>query len=130
MKINCPEDTSHLPRELADFARRQIVNATMYRGAERHSKDRYYMMLPVRAAPVDENNLAIGPTAEMITRDISASATSILHMDEITDPRLVLQMTIAGTEVNVVIDVVWSNALGPFYGAGGTFSAKLDWFPG
>ena len=130
MKIDCPEETSHLPQELVDFARRQIVNATMYKSDERRLEGRHHILLPVRAIPVDANNDPTGDSFEMITRDIAVSAISLLHTDQIDDPRLALQLRIAGETVNVVVDVVWSEPLGPFYGAGGEFRDKLDCFPG
>lgn len=130
MKIECPEDISHLTAELVAFARRQIVNAVLYRGDERRRRDRHHMMLPVRAVPVDKYNRPCGQPFDLITRDISATSISLLHTEEITDERLGLQFRIAGDDVNVVIDIVWSEPLGPFYGAGGEFRDKLAQFPG
>ncbi len=130
MKIECPEETSHLPQELVDFARRQIVNATMYKGDERRKEGRHYILLPVRAVPVDTDNFPSGDSFDLITRDISASAISLFHMDEIDYPRLALQLRVADETVNVVVDVIWSEPLGPFYGAGGEFREKLSYFPG
>ena len=130
MKIECPEEISHLPKELVDFARRQIVNATLYKGDERRNEGRHHMMLPVRAVAIDANNHSTGETFDLITRDVSASAVSLFHSEKIVDKRLAIQLRIAGEEVNVVIDVVWSEPLGPFYGASGEFREKLDQFPG
>jgi hypothetical protein len=130
MKIDCPEETSHLPKLLVDFARRQIVNATLYKGDERRNEGRHHIMLPVRAVPVDSYNRPIGDEFDLITRDISATAISLLDTAQIVDGRLAIQLRIAGEDVNVVIDVVWTEPLGPFYGAGGEFRDKLDHFPG
>lgn len=130
MKIDFAEETSHLPRELVDFGRRQIVNATMYKGNERRFEGRHHLLLPVRAIPVDANNAPVGESFDLITRDIAASAISLLHTDPIDAHRLALQLRIAGETVNVVIDIVWSEPMGPFYGAGGEFRDKLDFFPG
>ena len=130
MKIECPEEIGHLPKELVDFARRQIVNATMFKGDERRNEGRHYMLLPVRVVPVDPFNQPTGAAYDLVTRDISASAISMLHTEQIVDQRLAIQLRIGGEIVNVVIDVVWSEPLGPFYGAGGEFREKLDRFPG
>lgn len=130
MNIVCPEETSHLPDELVAFARRQIVNATLYKGDERRNEGRHHMLLPIRAVPIDHNNHALGETFDLITRDISASAVSLIHTESILNDRLAIQLRIAGECVNVVIEVIWSEPLGPFYGAGGEFCEKLDQFPG
>jgi len=38
-------------------------------------------------------------------------------------------MSLAGEELNVVVKLLWSKALGPFYYIGGEFVAKLVSFP-
>jgi hypothetical protein len=88
------------------------------------------MMLPVVAVPIDLDNQPTGAAFDLITRDISASAISLIHSENIIDQRLAVQLRIAGETVNIVIEIVWSEALGPFYGAGGEFRDKLDYFPG
>ena len=129
MKIYCPEETTDLPQELVEFARRQIVNVVLYKGDQRRREGRHHMMLPVRAVPVDEHNDPSGAEFKMITRDISATAIGLLHTEPILAQRLALQFSIVGTEVIVVVDVAWSRPLGPFYGAGGRFVTKLVKFP-
>lgn len=130
MNIDCPEKTNHLPQELIDFTRRQIVNAILYKGDERRAESRHHMMLPVVAVPLDLDNQPTGAAFDLITRDISASAISLIHTEKIIDQRLAVQLRIAGETVNAVIEIVWSQSLGPFYGAGGEFRDKLDYFPG
>ena len=127
--IEYPASIDSLPKELVDFARRQIVNATMYKGDERRQEDRHMMMLPVRAVRVDENNQPLGETFDLITRDVSASAIGLIHSQRIHGKRLAIQFVMAGTEVNLVIDIAWSGPMGPFYGAGGPFVERLDQFP-
>jgi hypothetical protein len=129
MKVACPEETSHLPDELVAFARRQIVNATLYKGDERRGEGRHHMLLPIRAVAVDQANRPTGEPFDLVSRDISASGISLVHTETIRDERMAIQLRIAGETVNVVIDVVWSEPLGPFYGAGGEFRDKLDQFP-
>jgi hypothetical protein len=130
MKIDCPETINHLPKELVDFARRQIVNAILNKGDERRDEGRHHMMLPVVAVPIDLDNQPAGAAFDLITRDISASAISLIHSEKIVGQRLAVQLRIARETVNIVIEIVWSEALGPFYGAGGEFRDKLDYFPG
>ena len=129
MKIYCPEETTDLPIELVDFARRQIVNVVMYKGDERRREGRHHMMLPVRAIPVDDQNQPVGDEFKMITRDISSTAIGLLHTEPILSKRLALQFSMVGNEVLVVINIAWSQPLGPFYGAGGEFVARLEEFP-
>lgn len=118
-----------LAKELVDFTRRQIVNATMYRGDEQRHEGRHLMMIPVRVVEVDQHNVAIGEPVELISRDLSASSIGLVHTDPIDAERLALNFHIAGTAVMVVIHVVWSGPMGPFYGVAGRFVAKLNAFP-
>jgi hypothetical protein len=122
-------DTKALPKELIDFARRQVVNATLYKGDERRSEGRHPMMLPVRAVQVDDENQPLGPSFDLITRDLSSKSISLIHTDRIDCDRLAIHFFIAGTDVNLVIELVWSGEMGPFYGAAGRFVVKLDEFP-
>ena len=122
-------DVTGLPTELVEFTRRQIVNATMYRGDEQRAEGRHLMMLPVRAVEVNENHAAIGEPFDLITRDLSASAIGLVHTDPIDGERLALNFHIAGTDVNVVVNLIWSRPMGPFYGAAGKFVTKLNGFP-
>ena len=110
--------------------RRQIVNATLYKGNERRNEGRHHLLIPVRVVPVDHHNRPTGLAYDLITRDISASAISLVHTQPIEDQRLAIQLRIAGESVNVIIDIVWSEPLGPFYGASGEFREKLAQFPG
>ena len=119
-----------LPKELVDFARRQVVNAMFFKGDERRREGRYPMMLPVRAVQVDADNKPLGECFDLITRDMSSTGISLIHTDPIQGDRLAIHFFIAETEVNLVIDIVWSRELGPFYGAAGRFVVKLDQFPG
>lgn len=125
----CPKGTEGLPQELVDFSRRQIVNATMYKGDERRREGRHPMLLPVLAVEVDEDNYPIGEPFQLVTRDVSASAVGLVYTRRITAKRLAIQFTIAGTQVTLIVAVVWSNPLGPFYGAGAKFLQKLTEFP-
>ena len=126
----CPEDIKHLPSELVDYARRQIVNATLYKGDERRLEGRYPMILPVRAVAVDEHYHVTGETFHLITREVSATGIGLLHTERIDADYLALNFSVAGVEVNLIARVIWSAPQGPFYGAGGRFDAKLEAFPG
>lgn len=125
----CLGDTSTLPQELVDFARRQVVNAILYKGDERRREQRQPMLMPVRAVEVDEDNDPIGLPFELITRDISSNTIGLIYTDPIDAERMVIQFSIAGTDVVLVTETIWSGPLGPFYGCAGRYIDKLDLFP-
>ena len=116
-------------QELADFARRQYVNARLYKGEERRIEGRHMMMMPVWVVPVNSDNEATGEPIQIITRDISSRGIGLYHEAPINDDRLAIQFEIADTEVNLVIDLLWMRPMGPFYGSAGSYAEKLDQFP-
>jgi len=122
--------TGTLSQELVDFARRQLVNAVMYKGDERRRDQRYPMMVPVLVVAVDEDNQPIGETIEVISRDVANNSIGLFHTDKITAKRLAIHMLLANTEVNLVIEVTWEGPQGPFRGFGGRYVDRLDAFPG
>lgn len=122
--------TGTLPQELVDFARRQLINAVLYKGDERRREQRYPMMLPILVVPVNTSNQAIGQTFEVISRDIASNTIGLFHVERIVHPRLAIYMKLANTDVNLVIEVTWEGPLGPFRGLAGRYLEKLDQFPG
>jgi hypothetical protein len=121
--------TGTVPQELVDFARRQLVNATLYRGDERRREERHPMMVPVLAVGVDENNQPLGEPFEAITRDVAATSIGLFHAEPILHDRLAIHMTLANTDVDLVIALKWKRPMGPFYGSAGVYMDKLDRFP-
>ena len=96
---------------------------------ERRSERRCLMVVPVMAQPVDEQSNATGAPFSVVTRDISPKGIGLVHSEPIDQTLLALQMTLADEEVNVVADVQWCKAFGPFYYFGGKFVKKLQSFP-
>jgi hypothetical protein len=121
--------TGTVSKELVDFARRQLVNATLYKGDERRREDRHPMMVPVLAVAVDENNQPLGDPFEAITRDVAATSIGLFHAEPIKHDRLAIHMTLANTDVDLVIRLMWRRPMGPFYGSAGVYLEKLDRFP-
>ena len=87
------------------------------------------MAVPVLAQPVDTEHNPIGDPFPMVTRDISSTGIGLVHTDKVEHQLLALQMRLAGKLVNVVVQVLWCQSLGPFEYLGGRFVAKLDGFP-
>lgn len=125
----CMGDTSSLPPELVDFARRQVVNAILYKGDERRREERQPMMVPVRAVEVDENNCRLGNPIDLITRDISSNTIGLIYTEPLEAERLVVEFSIAGTTVTLVTESIWSGPLGPFYGCAARYIDRLTEFP-
>ena len=117
------------PKELVDFAKRQVFNAKFRGRIERRSESRYEMVVPVLVQPVDDDFRAIDSPFRIVTRDISPRGAGLIHFAPIPHNKLALQMCIANTTVNLVARVVWCKPLGPFHGTGVEFIAKLDAFP-
>ncbi len=128
-KSICRIDTHTLPKELVDFARWQVVNAILYKGDERRREQRQPMMVPVRAVAVNEQNESVGEPFDLITRDISSNTIGLIYTDAVESDRLVVQFSIAGTEVTLVTEKVWAGPLGPFYGFAGRYLERLNAFP-
>ena len=121
--------TGQLSSELVAFARRQLVNATLYKGDQRRREERHPMMLPVLAVSVDESNQPIGDPFEVITRDVAATSIGLIHAEHMPHDRIAIHMTLANTEVDLVVELKWREPLGPFYGSGGAYLERLDRFP-
>ncbi len=121
--------TGTLSSELVAFARRQLVNATLYKGDQRRREQRHPMMLPVLAVPVDDDNQPIGDPFEVITRDVAATSIGLIHAEQMRHDRIAIHMTLANTDVDLVVELKWKGPLGPFYGSGGDYLERLDRFP-
>jgi hypothetical protein len=117
------------PAELVSFVERHVRDAQFYDGDERRSERRYLMVLPVTAQPVDEQYLPTGTPFAVVSRDISPKGIGLVHSEPVEHSLLALQMFIAAEEVNLVADVQWCQAYGPFYYFGGEFVKKLERFP-
>jgi hypothetical protein len=123
------DSLTHLPPELVDFAKRQFVHAHYYRGDERRSEERHPMILPVRAVAVDDNGNPTGDPFDLITRDVSATSIGMIHSDLVTASDLAIELQLAGTQVEMMIHVMWSGEMGPFYGVAGKYVRRLSRFP-
>ncbi|MGA2062267.1 MAG: PilZ domain-containing protein [Thermoguttaceae bacterium] len=117
------------PASLVSFVKRQIRNAHLQRDMDRREEERHLMLVSVLAQPVDEQYRVIGEPFALVTRDISEKGIGLVHTEPINDNLLAIQMSLAGEEVNVVVRLLWSKALGPFHYIGGEFVAKLVSFP-
>ena len=119
-----------MSREFLEFARRQLVNATMYKGSEKRGEDRHPMMLPVLMVEIDEDNSPKGEVFEAVTRDIAESSIGLFHENCLGRSRYSLQMDMAGVEVNLVVKLIWTGPMGPFFGSAGWFEKRSSKFAG
>lgn len=117
------------PAELVSFVERQLRNAQPYRGVERRSDRRFLMVVPVLVQPVDEHYHPVGDPFAAVTRDVSPKGIGLVHLEPIDHTLVALHLTLADEEVDVAAEVLWSEALGPFYYIGATFVSKLKGFP-
>lgn len=121
-----------LSKPFLEFARRQLVNATLYKGPEQRTEGRYPMMLPAMVVPIDEFNQPIDDVVEVVTRDIASTSIGLFHQEPLPPhhKRLALHMFMAGVEVNLVLQLVWRGPMGPFFGSAGWYLDRLPEFPG
>jgi len=126
--ISFPDGTGPT-KELIAFAERQVRNAHRYTDFERRSEHRHFMVVPVLAVPVDEQHNPIGDPIAMVTRDVSPTGIGLIHCHSIPHGLTAFHMQIAGEEVNLIADILWSKPLGPFEYSGGQYVAKLKSFP-
>jgi hypothetical protein len=117
------------PADLVSFVKRRLRDAPLQRNVHHREEERHPMLVSVLAQPVDEEYRAIGEPFALVTRDISEKGIGLVHTEPITETLVAIQMSLAGEEVNVVVRLLWSQALGPFYYLGGKFVAKLASFP-
>lgn len=117
------------PKELVEFARRQVFNLSFEGGHERRSVERTAMVVPGFAQPIDDNFLPIGAPFDVVTRELSSKGAGLVHFDPIFDEKLALFMCFEKESVNLVVQVVWHGPLGPFNGTGVEFIARLKEFP-
>ena len=125
----CLGNFDTIPRELYDFARRQVVNALMYKGDERRRELRHPMVVPVHMVAVDDWNRPIGDIFQVVTRDVSNFGIGVIGFEEFTGDRYAIQLSLAQTDVCMAVALTWAGEMGPFYGAAGRYIEKLDQFP-
>jgi hypothetical protein len=117
------------PKELFDFAKRQVFNTKSRQGGERRVCERDAIAVPVVVQPVDKRLMPVGGAFHVVTRDLSPKGVGLVHLVPIPGESLALHMVLANTEVNLLVRVVWRGPLGPFYGTGAEFTSKLQHFP-
>jgi len=116
-------------KELLDFANRQMLATKLQGGIDKRSDKRELIVVTVLVQPVDDECQPIESPFRVVTRDLSPTAVGLVHLDAILHDKLALQMCIANTVVNIFGRVVRCEPLGPSYGTGVEFIAKLDAFP-
>lgn len=124
--LSCVPDDFQPPSELVDFVKRQIRDAPVSYGAERRMEERYLMLVPVLAQPLDAEFRPMGEPFLAVTRDISRGGIGLVHSHPIRSPMVSLRMSLAGEEVKVVAKVKWCEALGPYYYLGGEFARSVS----
>ena len=125
----CHGNLATIPQELFDFTRRQVVNALMYKGDERRREARMPMIVPVRMVVVGDDNQPLGEPFQAVTRDVSNSSIGLIHIKPLEGERFAIEMSLAQTDVVMIIALMWTGPMGPFYGSAGQFIEKLDEFP-
>ena len=121
--------SASLSKEFVSFARRQLVNATMFHSPNRRDEDRFPMMLPVIAVAVDEHLQPASDVFEMISRDVASASIGLFHPEPLTHERFVIRLDLAQTMTNLLIELIWQSQMGPFHGSAAKYLKKLEHFP-
>ena len=100
-----------LSREFIDFARRQLVNATMFRTPNRRQEERFPMMLPIVAVAIDENNEPISEVFEMISRDVASATIGLFHQEPLQHDRFAIRLCLAQTMTDLAVELIWQNQM-------------------
>ena len=87
------------------------------------------MVVPVRIVAIDDQNCPIGETFQVVTRDVANSSIGLIHFNEFKGDRFAIHMSLAQSDVFMVIALTWTGEMGPFYGAAGKYIEKLNRFP-
>lgn len=119
----------NVPDALVSFVHRQVRTANHHRGPEQRFEARESLVLPVLAQPVDEAFHPLGEPFTLVTRDISPSGIGLVHFRRVNHRLLAIQTHLADEEVNLVVEVVWQKAMGPFEYIGCRLVARLREFP-
>ncbi len=123
---NMPSD-----EEILDIVQRNIVRLaerTMYDpNVDKRIEERYYVTLPLTAAPVDGDLQPLGESCHAVTRDISSRGIALLSHQAPDSSLLALKiMDHAGeTKLNAVVEVLRSSPIGDFYQISGQFLSKV-----
>lgn len=112
------------------FVQRQVRDGHSHVRGDRRAEPRSSVVVPVKARAVNPQFKPIGPTFNLVSRDLSPKGIGLVHDYPIACDLLALQMQLNEEEINLVIRQRWIQDLGPFYYVGGEVVAKLDAFPG
>jgi len=115
--------------ELVSFVKRQLRDTHVPHGVDRRKEERLRILVPVLVQPMDEQYRPIETPFAVVSRDISEKGIGLVHTEPALGNLLALHFSLAGEDVNVVVRVIWSKPVGPFYYSGCGFVAKLDNFP-
>jgi hypothetical protein len=108
--------------QLANFIR--DLTADAYEGPDRRIEQRYPLLVSVQAQAIDADGNRTGVPISGISRDLSASGISILTVTPIAGRRVALRMSRKDVGmIEILLDVVRSRAIGPFFETAGRFIA-------
>ncbi len=109
--------------ELRQPACRHQIDA--YEGPERRCGLRHPLLVSVQAQAIDAQGVRIGAPISGISRDLSASGISILTTTPISGRFVLLRLTRkdVGT-MDVMLEVLRSRPIGPFFETAGRFVAE------
>ena len=123
-------ETTSLTPEFIGFAKRQLINATMFVDHNnRRGEDRHPMMLPILAVAIDDEGNAISEVFEMISRDVASATIGLFHQEELQHKYFAIRLSLANILTDLSIEVLWQAPQGPFFGSAARYLKKLNQFP-
>lgn len=84
------------------------------------------MAVSVPAVAIDDDYRPITEPVRILTRDISETGLGLVFTHRITAGLLAIELPAATGPIQVVIEVMRCQRVGPFYDVGGRFVARLE----
>ncbi|MEM7478403.1 MAG: hypothetical protein AAF483_25755 [Planctomycetota bacterium] len=114
----------------ARFAKRQYMNATMYKGHDdRRCEERHPLLVVVLAVGLNAQNEPIGQPFEMITRDVSDSALGLISAEVLQENRIAGMFELKGRNILFTAELIRRQSMGPYHGSAVRFVDELERFP-
>lgn len=116
--------------EMRRFAKRQYRNAVNFPTRDdRRANERFPILVPVLAIPIDENGKATDAPFDMLTRDVSEVAIGLIHADKFGAKELAIQFETNGEMIRHRMTRIWQDLMGPYYGSALAFGDEIDYMP-
>jgi hypothetical protein len=111
-----PTELTRGARTIPELVKELFVERTQYDGPERRQAERHRVVVPIALVPVDDELNPVDEGFRGITRDLSATGVSFLHLRDVGAAHLIAQFVASKVGVvKVQLEVVRTEFLDPLY---------------